>query len=394
MKQCNRTINFQRMFVLIFVGLLIVSISCKKDDDKSPEIQTMPEPEMVSGDVLEDKTLAITNIHGNNFYLINGRTTVNANLKIEPGVVLIFKKEADLYIANGGTIQAEGTESAKVTFKGEVETKGYWGGIFIDNDNELNKLIHCNIEFAGNKDRSAQAKSAAVIVYNKARLIMKHSRVFQSGGYGMYIFEEAQLPEFTNNTITESSSAVAMIGLQALGFVNGSNDFTGNTKDHIDTYNAQNYLNGSHTWHAVNVPYRLPGKRIDIEGALIIEPGAQFLGTPNAGIKIHQNGILNAKGTSAKPIIFKGQEETPGYWSGFQIANGMANSLVNVMISNAGGANSFSGSDRRASIEVTAEGNATITNCSVANGVGPSIRVLSGGKLSQSGNILDGGLEE
>jgi len=373
--------------------LILALISCKKDNDKKPDTLSKPEPELIDSDISEDRVLSYSNLHGNNYYLISNKTTIYANLKIEPGVIVIFKKGADLFVTEAGNILAEGTEGANIIFKGENESKGYWGGIFINNNNESNKLLYCNIQYAGNIDRSAQAKSAAVIVYNNARLSMQHCQIFQSGGYGMYIFEDAQLPEFKNNSIKESSTAVAMCGMKALGYFNGSNDFKGNNKDHIDTYNSQNYLKGNHTWYALNVPYRLPGKRLDIEGSLTIEAGTQFLGVPNSGIKINEKGLLIAKGTASYPIIFKGQEETSGYWSGFQIATDNDNSMEYVMIANAGGANSFSGSDRRASIEVLPEGNVSVSNCTISNGEGPAIRVLSGGKLAESGNNLEGGIE-
>lgn len=372
----------------VLVASLFLSIAgCKKDDEKEPE--PVVNAEIIEGNIDSPRVLTRSNSLGNSYYCFTGRTDVNAELSIEPGVIVLFKKEADLYIKENGSLKAVGNETDKIVFKGEQNVKGYWGGLYFHSDNEGNNLIHCIVENAGNKDRSTPVRTAAVVVHNDSRLVMQNSIISQSGGYGIFLYEKALLPDFNNNTIKESSTAPAIAALENISYFNSSNDFKGNTNDHVDTYNSYNYLKGEHVWKKINVPYRLPGKRIDIEGNIRVEAGAVFLATPGCALRVQSEASFEATGTAGDPVVFRGQEAQKGYWGGFQfISDNEQNILHHVVIEHAGGSNTFATPHRSAGIEVFGTGALTITNSRIAHCEGPAIRVMNNGHLTESDNTF------
>ena len=371
----------------VIVSLFLSISGCKKDDEKEPE--PVVNAEVIEGNIDSPRTLTKANSLGNQYYCFAGRTDINAELSIEPGVVILFKKEADLYIKENGSLNAIGNETDKIIFKGEQDVKGYWGGLYFHSDSEGNNLQHCLIENAGNKDRSTPVRPATVIVHNGSRLTMQNTVINKSGGYGIFLYEKAVLSDFNNNTIKESSTAPAIAALENISYFNSSNDFKGNTNDHIDTYNSYNYLRGDHVWKKINVPYRLPGKRIDLEGNIRIEAGAVFLTTPTCAFMVQSEASFAAEGTAGDPVVFKGQEPKKGYWGGLQfVSDSEQNILHYVVIEHAGGSNTFASPDRNAGIEIVGTGSLIITNSRISSCHGPAIRVLGNGRLTQSDNTF------
>lgn len=372
---------------IIPLWILLGIMSCKKDDEKDPESPPPVNAEIIEGNIDSPRVLGPVNAYGNSTYRFIGRTDVSATLTIEPGVVVLFDKEADLYIKQNGALKAIGSETAKIVFKGGQDTKGYWGGLYFDSGSEENNLRYCVIENAGDRDRSIPARTSAVVVHNGGRLVMRDTRVSKSGGYGIFLYEKASLPDFNNNTILESSTAPAIASLENISYFNNSNNFQGNTHDHVDTYNSYNYLRGDHIWRKLNVPYRLPGKRVDIEGAITVEAGASFIGTPSCAIRVQPGASFSAEGSSDAPIVFRGQEARRGFWGGFQFVSGSEKNVFrHVTLEHAGGSNTFAIPERRAGIEVASTGRLVIADSKISHSDGPAIRAHKNAWLSEIGN--------
>ncbi len=387
----NYSITQSGLYALIrgvIVAYLFLSISgCKKDDEKEPEPEI--NAEIIEGNIDNPRILTNVNSLGNSYYCFTGRTDINAELSIEPGVIVLFKKEADLYIKGNGTLKAIGNETDKIIFRGEQDMKGYWGGLYFHSDHEGNNLQHCIIENAGNKDRSTPARTAAVIVHNDSRLTMQNTVISKSGGYGIFLYEKAGLPDFNNNTIKESSTAPAIAALESIAFFGSSNNFQGNANDHVDTYNSYNNLTGDHVWSRLNVPYRLPGKRIDIEGNIQVKAGTVFITTPTCALRIQPGASFAAEGSAGEPVVFRGQEAKNGFWGGFQfVSDSEQNVLRHIVLEHAGGSNTFASPDRKAGIEVSGTGRLVIANSRISYCNGAAIRVLKNGYLTETDNTF------
>lgn len=142
------------------------------------------------------------------------------------------------------------------------------------------------------------------------------------------------------------------------------------------------------TWQKLNVAYRMSANLESITGGVVIAAGATFIGQPNGGLRINTGGSLKANGSLIAPITFKGEQDVVGYWRGLRFNSNNANNLLNnVTISN-GGERGFDGAERKANVEISSGGIATITNSTMAKSGGVGIRVQSGGVLTQSGLIF------
>ncbi|NOQ72139.1 MAG: hypothetical protein GQ574_09065 [Crocinitomix sp.] len=76
---------------------------------------------------------------------------------------------------------------------------------------------------------------------------------------------------------------------------------------------------------------------IQINAALTIPEGVTVVMCPNASIEIMESGSMNATGSAANPIVFKGESVSPGYWRGIRFrSNNPNNNLEYVTVSDAG----------------------------------------------------------
>ncbi|MCF6235664.1 MAG: hypothetical protein L3J70_04715 [Gammaproteobacteria bacterium] len=68
--------------------------------------------------------------------------------------------------------------------------------------------------------------------------------------------------------------------------------------------------------------YQAPnGIIIDNSAKLTIEPGVRLEFAAGTQLEVKENAYLDAVGTNTQPIIFSGQEATPGYWQGIYIVD-------------------------------------------------------------------------
>lgn len=88
------------------------------------------------------------------------------------------------------------------------------------------------------------------------------------------------------------------------------------------------------TWSAATVTVCAD---IEVSAALTINPGVNVVMCAGASIDVSESGSINAVGTAAAPISFKGEVATSGYWEGLRVgSNNPNNRLEYVTISDAG----------------------------------------------------------
>ena len=115
----------------------------------SPEPVTpvVPETEVISGNILENKTLTsdrtwilqgVVNVGDGSNRIENLADITNANnvtLTIEPGTNIVADSDGTLIINRGSKINAEGTADAPITFSSQLDDDfdglGEWGGIIV-----------------------------------------------------------------------------------------------------------------------------------------------------------------------------------------------------------------------------------------------------------------------
>ncbi len=129
----------------------------------------------------------------------------NVAATVEPGVKLVMGTERILLIKTGGTLNATGTATQKITITGKQQVAGYWGQLFFEDTNSpLNKLEYCIIEYGGGAKHASDVQNSIVCakgINNQVRLSIKNSRISHSAGYGFFIYEH-YVSSFINDVAT------------------------------------------------------------------------------------------------------------------------------------------------------------------------------------------------
>lgn len=118
---------------------------------------------------------------------------------------------------------------------------------------------------------------------------------------------------------------------------------------------------------------------ISISAPLTINPGTTILFGGGAALVPENGGSINATGTPEKPIILRGKEHAPGYWTGLRISSNSPNNKISyVTVEDAG---QKGGSDEGA-IQVGVGARLSIDHTTVRNSASAGINVLQRGVLS------------
>lgn len=116
-----------------------------------------------------------------------------------------------------------------------------------------------------------------------------------------------------------------------------------------------------------------------VSAPITISPGTTVSFGENSAFSLGDGGSINAIGTAEKPIILRGKEHSPGYWTGLRIAsNSPRNHLSYVTVEDAG---PKGGSDDGA-VQVGVGARLSIDHTTIRNAAGNGLTVLQRGTLS------------
>ena len=314
--------------------------------------------------------------------------TITTDVIIAAGANFLGQPNGGLEIAAGGSLKAVGTVDNKITFKGEQDVRGYWRGLLFESNNTNNELSFVIIANGGENGFDGADLKSNIMVDGSGRLKITNTTSTKSGGYGLYTRQLASsLSDFANNIFTDNVAPV-MTRINHYHYFDSGTSFVGNDDDYIDSYWSNEDVTGNVTWQKLDVAYRMSTNLESITGNVVIAAGATFMGQPNGGLTISTGGSLKSNGTAIAPITFKGEQDVVGYWRGIRFSSNNANNLLNnVNIAN-GGEKGFDGANRKANVEISNGGIATITNSTLSKSGGVGIRVQAGGGLTQSGLIF------
>ena len=161
-----------RVVKLAFLPLLLVFVSCKKNNPEPEEM--IPTPNPTGCNVVEvnpngaGTTISTpTTWTAGNVYIVRSQVTVTSVLTIEPGTIIKLDADAQIEVINSGKIAANGTASQHVTFTsikddsycgdsngdGSATTplKGDWLNIYLNGGNG-NTFTYCDIFYSGRND--------------------------------------------------------------------------------------------------------------------------------------------------------------------------------------------------------------------------------------------------
>ncbi|MEM6800874.1 MAG: hypothetical protein AAF696_05690 [Bacteroidota bacterium] len=124
-------------------------------------------------------------------------------LVIAPGVEIAFTENTGLGVYDAGVINAVGTASKKIVFRGRTESKGYWRGIHTETNSTDNVLEHVEIKHAGSNYVYCCNQVAGLFVRG-GRMLLQNSAILDNDGCGVFVRSGGTLTEsgntFSNNT--------------------------------------------------------------------------------------------------------------------------------------------------------------------------------------------------
>lgn len=131
-------------------------------------------------------------------YYIEGKGTINDDLKLNPGVQILMGPKASIYCESTGSFNAVGTSSDSIYIKGKVNSVGYWDLILMNSNNPLNKFSHVRISNGG---QYSYYKHSSIYVpkKNTGSLEIIDSHISDSYAWGIYAE--------SGSSITPSSAA-------------------------------------------------------------------------------------------------------------------------------------------------------------------------------------------
>lgn len=329
-------------------------------------------------------------------YILNQSWEVESDLTFEAGVVVHARQGAGIWVKEQGSLAALGTADRKVVFRGQQDVRGFWPGLVFESASAKNALEHVQIAHAGHPWIGGTATS--IWVRGLSRLRMREVAVTDGASHGLFLEHDTVMLDMKGGSFKRLGEAPVHALPQSFHMLDPSTDFAGNERrDYIQApvFESRATVKGApRVWQALNVPYLLAGNGLAIfETTVNIMPGTTILAGNHAGIYVSIQGALKAIGTAEKPIVFKAQQELPGYWRGFQFNSpSMENRFDFTEIAH-GGSGGFYLPPALANIEVAGGGRLEITNSKIRDSKGVGIRVLGGGTLVQSGNTFSGNAE-
>ncbi|MBB3699403.1 PKD domain-containing protein [Flammeovirga yaeyamensis] len=335
----------------------------------------------------EDMTWNAINVP---YKLAENIEVIESDIIIAAGTTIIGSNESGLQILAGGSLNAVGTASDIIIFRGEESLSGKWRGLSFHSNSTNNELTYVEISDAGQKGFDGGNEKANIMVDGDGRLKMTHTKSYNSAGYGLFTRTlTSVLVDFADNTLTENFAPV-MTQVNHYHYFDNGSDYTGNTKDYIDSYWSGDETTINATWQALNVPYLLCDNIEYLASDINVDAGAVFHGRQESGIQVQEDGSLKTNGTSTDEIIFQGDQDVNGYWRGLRYLSNSSNNVIMHTIIKNGGQKGFDGGNRKANIEVGTSASLTIENSSISKSGDAGIRVQNGGQLSSTRNSFSG----
>lgn len=306
-------------------------------------------------------------------YVIGCMMPVGGKITIEPGVIIeVEKGNTGIQVFNGHgvfSLSAIGTSDKPIIIRGVKKEMGYWKGIYFKATSLDNELRHVFIEDAGN-DRYTGTGGAGVEQYEGSTLKMSHTTISNCKNFAMFIRPGNVI--LNNNIFTKNEAPVEVMP-SSIRMLDPNSSYSGNTNDYVFIGTNYGRVDWETIWRKLDVPYKVTNqngeyKEIEIRNELVtIEPGVEVIMAPNTVLIMRRRGILRMNGTAQDKIIFRGEQDVPGYWHGIQFlkSTGTLNKMSHVEIWNAGevkNANDPNGALRLSDSYLEMD-NVTFTNC-------------------------------
>ena len=320
-------------------------------------------------------------------YFVNKDIRVNAQLTVEPGVMIQFKRDTRMDVNENGAIIAKGTSEKKIKFTGIDQTSASWKGIVIYSNNSGNIFENVEILYSGSTPGLNVTKAALTLFgISHAYISIKNCLISKSGGYGIHAAAGSVLGNFASNSFTNNAEAGILMESANVPKLDKLSTFTGgNGKNVVEIIqsNLDNIAHNEEVWAGFNdgTPYRLSGD-LFVKTGWKLEPGVVIEAGSQVTIEVHSTGYLNAVGTSDKHIVLTGATKNNAFWKGIRsYSTSSANKIEYGEIRYAGSSDIVSG--RKANLAITGSlSSMSVKNSIISNGGGYGISVGYGSSIN------------
>ncbi|RDV38739.1 right-handed parallel beta-helix repeat-containing protein [Bradymonadaceae bacterium TMQ3] len=294
--------NWTRGALTLSASLALVACG-----DDGPQANT--EPDLLPQSILEDTVLSnIVSDPSLPDYVVTESVTVQATLRVDPGVNVQFARTTRLTIdgENGGALDSRGSQDKPIKFTGEDKAKGAWDGIhFVNSTSSQNNLRWTTIEFAGDNPFGNGLRAANLSLDGGSTLFISNSTIRESARYGIEVTPDSALTGFSQNTFSGNFDYAMRLPAGEVGKVDRLSTFSGNNFEAgVETYGGD--ITTSATWKPLsnNAPIAVTDTVV-VKNRLDLEPGTRILFDEFIGMTIdgENGGVLVALGTEADNVV-------------------------------------------------------------------------------------------
>ncbi|GAB3512336.1 hypothetical protein GCM10027341_52970 [Spirosoma knui] len=142
-------------------------------------------------------------------YRLLNDVMVRAAWKLSPGVTIEVERNASIHINESGYLQAIGTQTQPIRFKGAGTTAAYWKGILCLSASNQNRIENAEILNAGSSSIVGGQQANLAIYGEGATMDVRTTHVGGSGGYGILVGFGARINDdvVSSNTFTGNAQA-------------------------------------------------------------------------------------------------------------------------------------------------------------------------------------------
>jgi len=255
------------------------------------------------------------------------------DLRLAPGVRIVFEDDMAMTVAAGGRLRAEGTAAAPVVLTGATGGRGSWRGLRIFSAAD-NRLAHTVVEGGGSDTHSGSVEPGNLFAATDASVRLTDVTLRDGAGYGLVAAEGVTLPGFARNALTGNALGAAHVRATVADDLDASSAYTGNDRDAVDVYAYVSELTEDTEWEDLGVPYVVTDTPVGLAvdgAAFAVGPGVEIRFQGDIGLSVSR-GVLTLGGTPTAPIRLAGDG---GAWKGVQLHRS-AGTLTHVAIDGAG----------------------------------------------------------
>ncbi|MEM6802926.1 MAG: hypothetical protein AAF696_16065, partial [Bacteroidota bacterium] len=274
-------------------------------------------------------------------YVVEGNFDILADVIVEPGVSILMENGSSIDVKIGGSFYSVGTESEKITIKGEkLLTPGQWKYIRFRSDNVDNRLEHTNISGGG----SDGTYDAMVFIAYTGYAKIEHCIISFSQRNGIKCEDwRSRLGGIAYANVSFCELYPIQINAQHLPYIESTNRGDGNTHNYINVEGSQ--LTNPLRWKkSTFLPYKINGT-LSMTDAVQVEAGTTIFMADGSKIQVSREGSFNCVGTESEKIRIIGENRVNGAWGyiRFTNSNSPQNRFEHCEIAYGGGDNNWEG---------------------------------------------------